>query len=177
MAQCSCSSQVYCVTLPSVHKHTCASWTRSCKLLLLLNKQKLWNCFIRASVAQKCIPLPNTPSNLNAKWKAFKNLLSDETHLLCFYSFICGLFNCKYIRLYIVEQLDDQWHMNWTEFRSKRLCPNLSYYSGIFLEWQRKPREKSVSRRPVSQPIFKPLVSKHLSEALPVEPTRSVFAL
>jgi len=48
MAQCPSSSQVYCVTLPSVHKHTCASWTRSCKLLLLLNKQKLWNCFTPA---------------------------------------------------------------------------------------------------------------------------------
>lgn len=139
MAQCSCSSQVYCVTLPSVHKHTCASWTRSCKLLLLLNKQKLWNCFIGASVTQKCIPLPNCPSHHNAKWKAFKNLLSHETHLLCFYLFIYliwGLFNCKYVRLYIVERLDDQLHLNSTGFRSKRLCPNLSYYSGICLEWQ-----------------------------------------
>ena len=106
MSQCSCGSQVYCVTLPSVHKHTCASWTRSCKLLLLLNKQKLWNCFIPASITHKCIPLPNIPSHLNAKWKAFKNLLSYETHLLCFYLFICCLFNCKYIRLYIVERLD-----------------------------------------------------------------------
>ena len=88
MAQCSCSSQVYCVPLPPVHKHTCASWTRSCKLLLLLNKQTLWNCFIPASVTQKCIPLPSTASHLNAKWHAFKNLLSHETHLLCFYLFV-----------------------------------------------------------------------------------------